>query len=504
MVFATVAVCIAALVFLAYLVFRPKGNSTLPVPEGHWLWGNIFQFSCPRSDLLATRWSKELGAIFRLRLVNKNYVILNDYNSIHTAMVKKSKDFAGRPMHHGNRARYLYEYETSIFVASPSPQWKALRKSVHSKVKMYEAGLNEVEAVNMSVIAGLIGDFRARNGEAFNPQDNIYNAVMNIICVFLVGKKYRIDSEIFQLFKKVEQTTLTVLGPGAKGAELDVMWFLRFFGHKTFKKLTELRQWRRQLWAMTKQDLNSRTENDGEYGKGVIGALLESYQGSDDKLIKEINIMLTFQDLIFAGTSTTANSTQAFLNLMINYPEVQRKLQAEVDDVIGDSRPVSLKDRAMMPYTRALIFELLRYTSIVAMGVPHMASVDSSLDGHVIEKGTPVITNLWALHHDEAFWKDPFVFRPERFLDSDMQLLTADHPYRKHLMPFGAGTRVCLGESLALGRLFLLFTSITQIFDIKVGTKKVDADARDYLSGVILQSPAYDVRLVSRNEHLFV
>ena len=440
--------------------------------------------------------------MIQLRFFNRNLVVLNDYDSIHTALVTKGKDFAGRPFGYGKRAAYVWEYETSILINNPSPQWKALRSTMHSKVKMYAAGLNQVEEANMSVIGELMQDFRNKEGHAFNPKDSIYNAIMNIICTFLVGRKYSLDDETFKLFKKVEQMTVTLTGPGAEGAELDVMWFLRFFGHKTFKKLTELRDLRRQLWSMVKEDLEARREG-GNYDNGIIGTLLETYKENNDKNIKDINVMLCFQDLILAGTATTAHSTHAFINIMINYPKVLKKLQAEVDDVIGNHRPVTMQDKNQMPFARAVILELLRYTSILSLGVTHAALVDSEINRHFIPKGTPVITNLWALHHDESFWKDPYVFRPERFLDTDNQLLPADHPYRKHLMPFGGGIRVCLGESLALGRLFLLFTTLAQMFDIEEGTTKVSADSRDFLRGSILASPDYDVRLLPRNQNLF-
>jgi cytochrome P450 len=249
---------------------------------------------------------------------------------------------------------------------------------------------------------------------------------------------------------------------------------------------------------MVKDDLKT---NDDD--KGIIGTLLEHYKQDNDKNIKEINIMLCFQDLILAGTSTTAHSTHAFINIMVNYPKVFQKLQAEVDEVVGVVRPITMQDRNQMPYTRATILELLRYTSVVAMGVLHGTLVETEINGHIIEKGTPVATNLWAMHHDEDFWKDPFVFRPERFLDSDNQILAADHPNRKHLMPFGGGIRVCLGESLAQGRLFLLITTLAQVFDIEEGTIKVSADPRQYITGTTLASPDYDVRLIPRNHLLY-
>ena len=72
--------------------------------------------------------------------------------------------------------------------------------------------------------------------------------------------------------------------------------------------------------------------------------------------------------------------------------------------------------------------------------------------------------NTWALHHDESFWTDPEVIRPERFLDEKGQLLLPDHPNQKHLLPFGAGPMVCLGEVFARTRLFLWTAAVVGRF----------------------------------------
>lgn len=507
----TILACLAALLYLIYVTLKRRSCSTLPCPKGLPILGNLLQLNCKRPDLLLSTWGKELGPIFRFRLLSRDIVVANSYETIREMLVTKGKDFGGRPFKYGQKIKYLYDYGTSIFANNPCPQWKFLRSTLHSNIKLYDAGLSKVESVNLSVILDLVKDFKKREGKPFNPKESIYNAIMNIICVFIIGRKYKVEDEVFQLFKKVETATIQVTGPGAEGPELDVMWFLRHFGNKTFKKLNQLRRWRDQLWGMVKEDLDARKAQESSLkdntSRGIIGNLLDTVnEGSAITKarchVTEKNVMLCFQELVLAGTGTTAHSTCAFLNILINYPKVQRRLQQEVDEVIGDDRFASLSDRTAMPYTRAVIYELLRFTSVVSLALTHAAMKDETLSGHPIAKDTVIIPNLWGLHHDEDFWKEPYVFNPDRFLDVDGQLLPADHPHRKHLMPFGAGTRVCLGESLALGRLFLLVTTFVQMFDIEAGDQKVSADPRTYIRGSILAQPDYEVRMIPRNRKL--
>ncbi len=109
-------------------------------------------------------------------------------------------------------------------------------------------------------------------------------------------------------------------------------------------------------------------------------------------------------------------------------------------------------------------------------GTTHSPVRDTAIPGYgVIPKGTIMMINTWALHHDESFWKDPEAIRPERFLDEEGQLLPPDHPNRKHVLPFGAGPRVCLGEVFARTRLFLWTTAVVGRYRIRLA---LDSDKK--------------------------
>ena len=150
---------------------------------------------------------------------------------------------------------------------------------------------------------------------------------------------------------------------------------------------------------------------------------------------------------------------------------------------------------------RACLFELIRYTSISNNGIPHTTKNDVLLSGTMIPKGTNVIINYWSLLHDKTFWGDPWIFRPSRFLTDEGKLVAADHPNRKHMMQFGAGPRVCLGELLAMTRLFLFLTNLIQRFDITRNQNMdvVSCDPRDYKAGINLSPLDYKVCFISRN-----
>lgn len=115
-----------------------------------------------------------------------------------------------------------------------------------------------------------------------------------------------------------------------------------------------------------------------------------------------------------------------------------------------------------MPYTEAMIQEMLRFSSLVPTGLVHKTLTDFVLGEHKIPQDTWLIANLQGIHHDPEIWGDPEVFRPERFLNENNEVM-------KHeaLLPFSTGKRVCIGESLARDELFLFITCIFQTFTVE-------------------------------------
>ncbi|ODM87857.1 Vitamin D 25-hydroxylase [Orchesella cincta] len=114
-----------------------------------------------------------------------------------------------------------------------------------------------------------------------------------------------------------------------------------------------------------------------------------------------------------------------------------------------------------LPYTEAIVLETLRLSSIAALGVPHQLIADTEFHGYFLPKGITIMANLYTIHHDKKIWgEDANLFRPERFLNEDETRVV----YNDALIPFSAGRRQCLGESLAKDTLFLFIASILQNF----------------------------------------
>lgn len=112
---------------------------------------------------------------------------------------------------------------------------------------------------------------------------------------------------------------------------------------------------------------------------------------------------------------------------------------------MGRNKTPCLEDKCKMPYTEAVLHEILRFCNIVPLGIFHATSKDTVVRGYSIPQGTTVITNLYSVHFDEKYWSNPEVFYPERFLDSSGQFIK-----KEAFVPFSLGK--CLIVTLKFRR----------------------------------------------------
>jgi coumaroylquinate(coumaroylshikimate) 3'-monooxygenase len=150
--------------------------------------------------------------------------------------------------------------------------------------------------------------------------------------------------------------------------------------------------------------------------------------------------------MITAGMDTTAITVEWAMAELIRNPRVQHKAQEELDRVIGLERVMTEADFSNLPYLQSVAKESLRLHPPTPLMLPHRANANVKVGGYDIPKGSNVHVNVWAVARDPAIWKNPLEYRPERFLEEDVDM--KGHDFR--LLPFGAGRRVCPGAQLGI------------------------------------------------------
>jgi cytochrome P450 len=200
-----------------------------------------------------------------------------------------------------------------------------------------------------------------------------------------------------------------------------------------------------------------RAEPGGAGGDDLLSLLVEARDGAealDDTEIRD-------QILIFmlAGHDTTAIALTFALHLLGRHPDVQRRLQDEVDTVLG-GRPPAAGDLERLPYAAMVLKESMRiYPPAPALG--RRTADGDVIDGWEIPPGSDVALSPWVTHRHPAFWPEPERFDPERFAP-EREAGRHRHAY----LPFGAGPRACIGQYFSMLEAVIALAVIAQAYTV--------------------------------------
>jgi cytochrome P450 len=153
------------------------------------------------------------------------------------------------------------------------------------------------------------------------------------------------------------------------------------------------------------------------------------------------------QDLLLAGTDTSALTVEWGLAELLRNPIVMKKLQTELDTVVGKDRIVMETDLPNLPYLQAVTKEVFRLHPTTPLGIPHESMETTTVLGFKFPTKTRLFLNLYAIQRDPMMWEWPLEFDPERFVKNPEIDVRGKH---LQLMPFGTGRRMCPGMPLAV------------------------------------------------------
>ncbi|PIL22724.1 cytochrome P450 [Ganoderma sinense ZZ0214-1] len=190
----------------------------------------------------------------------------------------------------------------------------------------------------------------------------------------------------------------------------------------------------------------------------LVSAVVEelSHLDDDSAAAKEEVAVNVAASAYTAGVETLHSAITAFLLAMSLYPDVQRKVQEELDKVISPNRLPELGDYDSLPYTKATVKEALRWHSC--------SNAHDVYNGYFIPEGSVVMFNAWATFQNPETYPEPHKFIPERYLGGTDQFATGCTD--PTTIVFGYGRRICPGRYLADAIMFLYIASILHTFDI--------------------------------------
>ena len=491
LLWATLAFILLAWAFNGYF----KATSLPPGPFPLPIIGNLLKVAVDSPHIDLMKMEIQYGHVFRLYLGSQLVVIVSGEEAIKEVLVTRSSEFAGRPNVYTGE---VYSQGKAIVMTDYSPQWRLHRKITASALKRYMNEILKESKVIEDEFDLLLKRVSSWNGEPHDIAKEIRPAVMNVICAMAFGSRYELDDPEFLRILEMITGVAKML---ASGSLVDVFPWLSFLPFKSIQTAKRRREERDELIGRIYREhvQANRVQHPRDFADFLIKAKKEA-ENEDDSVkgfLTDEHLILSLSEVFMGGLESTSSTLCWTLVYLIHYPHVQDKLHQELDDVIGYSRLPDLTDKKNLPYLEATIAEIHRFSSLAPLAVPHKATVDTTLQGYNIPKGTTVLVNLWSLHHDPEIWDDPNEFKPERFLDDNGLFQT---PKAGVLLPFSGGRRVCLGESLARMQLFLVLARLLHSFKFE-NPPGCDLPTLQPDVGIVLMPQSFNVCAIKR--HVF-
>ncbi|KAM9231058.1 LOW QUALITY PROTEIN: cytochrome P450 2J6-like [Leptosomus discolor] len=462
---------VVSLLFMQFLKLQWMRRQFPPGPAPYALFGNLLQMNFQFHHKILKNMAKIHGKLFTLWLSNIPVVVLQGFQAVKEGLT--AEDVAGRPM---SNCFHVFTHGNGVMFSN-GRLWKQERRFGLATMRKMGVG-NKVQEHRLQEEARhLLEYLQKTTGKPLDPAMPIVVTVSNVMCSVIFGHRFSDDDENFHCLIKSFDTTTA-------------------FGNSIYFFLADVSKMPACFWffsdeiEMIPKELESHKEKGkADENQDFIDYLAEidKTKGDADATYDEGNLIQTGFDLFLAGTETTATTLRGALLYMVVYPDVQEKVQKELDAVLGCSHLICYEDRRKLPYTDAVFHEIQRYSNVILIALPRQSVQDTELLGFPVPKNTVILANTDSVLFDPGKRETPDQFNPGHFLDEDGNFVN-----REEFLPFSIGQHVCMGELLARMELFIAFSTLLQAFRFTLpeGVKEVNMKC---VFGSTMRPPPYQL-----------
>ncbi|KAG8448792.1 hypothetical protein GDO86_015746 [Hymenochirus boettgeri] len=461
----------------------PPGPKPLP------LIGNLWQIRSGEMATTLMELGKQYGSVFTFYFGPHPVVVFCGYDAVKEALVDQGEDFVGR----GRQPTVDRVFQGYGLIASDGDRWRQLRRFTLTTLRNFGVGKKTIEERIQEESCCLVEKLGTYEQQHVDPAVIITKAVANVISSVVFGSRFDYDDKRFHRMLDIFYETFELMSSTWGQIQDMVPMIMNHIPgphQRIITLLEELNEFIAERVKLNQDTLDPSSPRD------YIDCFLLKMDEEKDNSSSEFNLknlILTLNNLFFAGGETVATTLKHGLLLLLKYPNIQAKLHKEIDEVIGQKRTPNIEDRNKMPYMEAVIHEIQRFSNVIPMNAPHSATRDTTFREYSIPKGTGICALLCSVLGDPKYFSTPCKFNPRHFLDAEGQ-------FKKNVafLPFSIGKRKCLGEGLAKTEMFLFVTSILQNFVLISDTQFTEADISPRMTGFANVPIPYKMSFVPR------
>ncbi|XP_028400019.1 cytochrome P450 2C31-like [Dendronephthya gigantea] len=417
---------------------------------------------------------QKYGDIFTLTFVTGNTVFLNNATLMQEARLTRKDDILGI------LSEYFYPINiivgsNDLVYADYGTVYLFRRKVFMSAMHVFGTGIEKAEEKVGFAVRSALERIESLNGQPFSAKDLAASAILIQLWEWITSKKVSFDDPTITSLFEFRDILVKQSWQSALYELLPFQSYLPTEFNRNIKRAQRIKD------MIFPPEFKTHMES---YVPGVIRDMTDSFISAYEKEIAKENakdigsindIPGLMLDVALGGSDTTSATIAWFILYMVLYPDIQAKLHAELDQVVGNERLPCWEDAKDMHYLQATLCEVLRRSTPIPAARAN-AIRDVTLGGYRIPKGTLVVFNLSEIHLDKREWPQPDEFIPERFLNGDGNFVgwTSFHAF----MPFSLGRRKCAGMRFAKIMMFTFTAAMLHHFkfELPYGVEKPSSE----------------------------
>lgn len=476
-----------ALLSIAVLLyhFAQKQRRSRDLPPGPTEWplvGSLLSVGFQYRHRTFARLANKYGPVMHLRLGTAEVIVVSNPEIAMEVLKTKDAEWSSRPP--SSAGKYIGFDFHSLDFAPNGPHWRHLRKICATHLFSPARIKAQTYIRRQEFLAMVDSIFSAsKRGEIINLRSVCDSVSLNIISRMLFGNKYSesdhpIAKEMHSFMEDVKEA-MVLIGALIVSDLVPMLDWLDLQGYD--RRIKSLSKKLERVYRLIIDDHRRDMENNELYAglteetKDFVHILL-SLQGQEQ--LSEKSLMGLMTDVLLFGLDITATGIEWAMAELIQNQRVLRKLQGEIDRVVGDGRLVDESDMWQIPYLESIVKEALRLHPPVPLTDPHFNEEAVDLAGYRIPSKTVMFVNIWGLAHDPKLWAEPFEFRPERFdEESAANMNIGGNDFR--FLPFSSGRRRCPAANMAYVKMQHAIALLVHAFDWSLPEGQLDVNMEE-------------------------